>query len=217
MNNPRWLQFSILAAALLAIGSAYLGYTSVFAVLKSLTTVLLIAYFLWPPRQCSARLTAVVFIALCFCLLGDILLLDSARFVFGLAAFLVGHLLFIAAYLLHIGWQPHWKSLAVIAGLGALFYAYQLPFLGGFAVPVALYSLVILSMAWFGYSVYFAAPSKTTLQLALGATVFIVSDSLISINKFVAPFELSTALILSTYWLAVYLLADGFKRLEQPL
>jgi uncharacterized membrane protein YhhN len=52
--------------------------------------------------------------------------------------------------------------------------------------------------------------------VALGACVFMVSDSLIAINKFVTPVALSSLWILTTYYCAQMLILHNVRRTPSP-
>lgn len=122
-------------------------------------------------------------VALFFGLLGDLALLgdSDARFAAGVAAFLVGHAAYVACFarlgLPAPGWS--WLGIAVLALVLAVTrrtvpVAYRISG-ARMAVPIAVYSLVIgamLVLAWL-----------TGIALvAAGATVFVVSDSIIAMT-----------------------------------
>ena len=54
-----------------------------------------------------------------------------------------------------------------------------------------------------------AERNNTFLTVAIAAVLFAFSDSIIAWDKFVNPFEWSGVIILATYWMAIYLLADS--------
>jgi uncharacterized membrane protein YhhN len=53
-------------------------------------------------------------------------------------------------------------------------------------------------------------------HVALGACIFMVSDSLIAINKFVMPVELSSLWILATYYVAQMLIMHNARPTGTP-
>ena len=73
-------------------------------IFKPFTTVLVILLVLLA-KGSDIRFKRALISALCFCLLGDILLLKNDYFVFGLGAFLIGHLLFAKAFIGLHGFQ----------------------------------------------------------------------------------------------------------------
>ncbi|HEX6957266.1 MAG TPA: lysoplasmalogenase [Ferrovibrio sp.] len=118
---------------------------------------------------------------------GDVLLAaDGARlFVPGLAAFLVAHLLYIALFV--IGGRAAGRMTPIRWALAAaiLFHAvgmaiFLAPHLGRMAVPVYAYLVVISMMG-------LSAVRLGRWLVIFGALSFMLSDSLLALNKFVQP------------------------------
>jgi uncharacterized membrane protein YhhN len=143
-------------------------------------------------------------IGLLFSLAGDMLLQWSPElFVFGLGAFLLGHLAYLMAYLSDSRrFAPLALLLALIAG-GSMFATLASAGLGSLLIPVALYALAISAMLWRALArVSCASISRQSAYLAaIGAALFVLSDSLIGINRFVSPFAGAHYAIILTYWL----------------
>ncbi len=83
------------------------------------------------------------------------------------------------------------------------------PTLGGLRMPVMLYALVITVMALqalfrFGYT-----STKSFALIFCGAICFMISDSLLAINKFLQPVPMASLCIMATYILAQYLIVEG--------
>src|SRR6478672_790802 len=149
-------------------------------------------------------------VALCFGLLGDIALLGDSlgRFRAGVAAFLVGHLAYLACFATLGRPRPAW-SWAVLLVLLASFVATRevLPAthrLEGttLSAPVAVYTAAIGAMlvcAWF----------TGEWLVALGATVFVVSDATLSVDRFVRPIPRAHLVVMVTYHLGQALIVAG--------
>lgn len=149
-------------------------------------------------------------VALAFGLLGDIALLGDSvsRFKAGLGAFLVGHLGYLVCFsdlgLSRPGWS--WAVFAVLA-VTVVLTREVIPSTytsGGVALagPVVAYTLVIAGMlilAWF----------TGDWLIALGATVFVASDSILSVNRFVRPLPMAGVAIMVTYHLGQALIVAG--------
>ena len=175
---------------------------------KSLTTILVILLpVLAKGKHTVFKRTLIV--ALCFCLLGDVLLLNPSYFVYGLAAFLMAHLLFVKGFVGLIGWQKNPTVALTLLVIGIALYAWLYPDLAGLVWPVAFYVLVILCMAWQGIALYLKEKTRAHGLIALGVLFFLFSDSMIAVSKFKNPFELSGLIVLSTYWLAIALIANA--------
>jgi uncharacterized membrane protein YhhN len=139
--------------------------------------------------------------ALALCLAGDVFLLPQVdRFRSGLAAFLLAHLAFIAAFLPLPLFRP-----------GLAFVPVELLLIGAFGssivraapaklrVAVTCYVLVIAAM--FGVAASRAAP-----LLQFGALLFVVSDGLLGWNRFVKELPGGRVAVMVTYHLAIGLL-----------
>ncbi len=154
-------------------------------------------------------------LALLFGSLGDLFLaLPFGLFVYGLSAFLIGHLVY--SFL----WVRHWKSplkltsnQKLVSAILFLFTMFMLGFLlpleGGLTIPVAVYMIVITAMA---ISAVLAGFSCN--WIVLGAILFVISDTLIALGRFkhVVTGLTSGFLIWSTYYLAQYLITMGYFR-----
>lgn len=143
-------------------------------------------------------------IGLVFSLLGDMLLEWPADlFVFGLGAFLLAHLAYLVAYLGESRRLAPGALLLAVLVAGSMFALLASAGLGALLLPVALYSLAIGCMLW--RALARLSDSSITRQSAwlagFGALLFVLSDSLIGINRFVAPFEGARYAIILTYWL----------------
>ena len=140
-------------------------------------------------------------------------MLPGNFFIPGLAAFLVAHLFYLALLrqdTLSLPWFPNRTALAVLLLVAAGLYAMVWPGLADpvLKVAVAVYALVIALMATQAAGRASTLRTPAAWAVALGAGVFMLSDSLIAINRFVQPIELSAWWILSTYYLAQILIVD---------
>ena len=79
------------------------------------------------------------------------------------------------------------------------------PSLNDMAIPVYVYLTVITTM---GIMATFRDSSN--MLVLCGAILFIVSDSMIAINKFSMPIIASDYFIMITYYLAQFLIVNGF-------
>ncbi|MET1258673.1 lysoplasmalogenase [Flagellimonas sp. DF-77] len=179
-----------------------------YAISKPLTTILIIVLpFLG--NEVDTKFRRTLFLALCFCLLGDILLLKNAYFVFGLGSFLIAHVCFAKGFIGLAGFQRNPGIAVVLLLIGIGLYTWLYPDLGALKYPVAAYVSVILFMAWQGIGIYVVEKTKAYALITLGTVLFLFSDSMIAVDRFKAPFELSGMVILATYWLAIALIANA--------
>lgn len=212
-KTTRTINLLIIISALLAMYMEFLGNRTVYMVLKPLTTILVTSLLFFLPKQESSKFKMLIVAALLFCLLGDILLLFPTYFVFGLAAFLVGHLLFSAGFIRLKGFHPDRTSFLILYGIGASLFFWLQSGLGEFMVPVGVYVLVICFMAWQGIGLFLKDKRKEFLFIAIAVLLFMFSDTMIAISKFKTDFEYSSIVILSTYWMSIGLIANAVRKI----
>ncbi|MFT5675005.1 MAG: putative membrane protein YhhN [Paraglaciecola sp.] len=138
---------------------------------------------------------------------GDILLaLDLQQgFIFGLLAFAFAHLFYTACFYRWQNWQKHylWLFAALAIHLTLMLY-FILPVSGQLLIPVVIYMGVIAAMTCSAIMV------KTAIRYILfGAVLFVTSDSLLAINKFLFALPYENILIMSSYYAAQYFLILG--------
>ncbi len=139
--------------------------------------------------------------------LGDILLeLDrSAYFVFGLAAFLIAHIFYITVFIRKpVLKKPRSIIVLVIIVYGLVIGSILIPNLGSMMIPVVAYLIVILTM---GISA--ALGSHNHFLIIAGACLFIASDSIIAVNKFLMPVLFSSLWIMTIYYSAQFCIISG--------
>jgi uncharacterized membrane protein YhhN len=150
-------------------------------------------------------------VALAFGLAGDVFLLEKAdtRFRLGLAAFLVGHVAFVLCFI-QLGLDPQgWNYLSLLV-LGACLLATRQVAAStylrgglGLAAPVGLYTVVIGAMLIYAFTT--GVP-----LIAIGATVFAVSDTVLARDRFVRPWDGAQLLVMITYHVGQALIVIGF-------
>lgn len=149
-------------------------------------------------------------VALCFGLAGDVLLLEKSdlRFQLGLAAFLVGHLAFVVSFT-RLGLDPAGWAWAAWVVLGTCLIATRQVAPATYrrsgwalAAPVAVYTLVI------GAMVIIAFDTGEPL-IAVGATVFAASDSILAVDRFVSPKPWAPVVVMMTYHVGQALIVAG--------
>ena len=194
-----WLILAVMGAV------AYLYGVSMQATLLCLLSkpVPVLALLGWLQDAPASPYRRWISIGLSFSLLGDILLAWPVDlFVFGLGAFLVAHLAYLKAYLVdcrRLALLP--LALALLAGV-TLFSVMAAKGLGDLLIPVAVYALAISAMLWRALARLGShVPKRSAWLAAAGALAFVVSDSLIGIDRFVLPFGAAPYLIILSYWI----------------
>jgi uncharacterized membrane protein YhhN len=149
---------------------------------------------------------------------GDVLLIRAERsgfFIAGLAAFLLGHLAYLAAFLgpvLQSGpvWPWPFAAALPLAAYGVLVYRSLRPGLGVMKIPVALYTVVILGMA-LGALLRISSVTGLPFWLPLvGALCFVASDTLLAFQRFRGTIRSGRTLVALTYVTAQTLIVLGY-------
>jgi uncharacterized membrane protein YhhN len=187
---------------------------------KPLILITLIIFFVKQSNHLSSKTKTVTLLALLFSLAGDILLMflevSPNFFIGGLVAFLMAHIMFIIVFLTKRGnsKMPIPFTLFLIIYAIGLFYLLK-DGLNEMLIPVIAYMLVILTMA---LAAHLRKGNAIKLSFNLvfnGALFFMISDSILAINKFYQAFEISGILIMATYAIAQYLIMLGVLRQKE--
>lgn len=170
---------------------------------KVLPMVLIIAYaiLLFPAER--RPIHGLILAGLGFSALGDVTL---HWFLIGLTAFLVAHLCYLAGFLTRV--QRTSGRIASIVPLTLVGVVVGTKLLAAIRaagdtellVPVAVYVVVILAMAW-------VAILTGNRWAAAGSLLFVASDTILAWNMFVQDVPVSGAAVMIPYYVAQLLLA----------
>lgn len=180
----------------------------IFYLLKPLTTALILAVAAAAAAE-STVYQQWILLALALSLIGDVFLMFKGNrwFMAGLGGFLLAHLAFAAAFLHNVAAValPGWLA-AVVLYAGVLLWI-LLPRSGALKLPVLLYCAVLAAMVFAAAARHESLETGKALAALAGALLFLLSDSLLGVRQFVRRYRHAQALILSTYWLAIGLIA----------
>ncbi|MDO9134440.1 lysoplasmalogenase family protein [Hydrogenophaga sp.] len=206
----------LIECAALSMASAALGWVDLHRVFKPLTMLVAMAVVLghvrgWGDLQRSGGLLLG---ALALSLAGDAFLMFPGYFIPGLVAFLLAHLAYIALFRQGVPWFSSRRALAATLGVGVAMYTFL--WQGGLPTalraPVAAYVLVIALMAAQAVGRATVQRNAAAVGVAVGAVFFMLSDTLLAINKFVSPLPMSQVWVLSTYYAAQILIVRNMLR-----
>jgi uncharacterized membrane protein YhhN len=208
MSLDLWLAVLVISvSAAFAIWGKYQRTRFIHYAFKPLTMVLIISLAwervtVWPSVYGYFILSG-----LCVSLLGDVFLMLPPRyFRSGLLAFMAAQALYILAFS-----RDHQTFslplLAVIAAYSAAVYLFLSRSLGRFRWPVLAYVLAISAMACLAFNRHLNILEKESLLAAVGAGLFVFSDTLNAVNRFKKPFRPAQVLILGSYFAAQLLFA----------
>src|SRR6218665_1356556 len=192
----------LIGAGLLSGGLYLLGIALAEAHLrlgvKAIPIVCLLLW-LWPPHTRYARL---IWAGLVLSLAGDLLLeVAPSLFLPGLGAFLLAHVTYVAAYLAVTRAPSLARGLPfALLAVGASTFLW--PRLGGLALPVAAYVVVICTIMWRAAAMLGKAGLARREQwFALaGSLLFATSDGLLALQLFVHPMTGAGYPIMLLYW-----------------
>lgn len=162
-----------------------------------LVSILSIYFYLNAPNNFFSRYLLLGFI---FSVGGDTLLMFNENasggqlfFIFGLSSFLVAHLMYLIAFMIFperekgILYQKPWLFLFFLFYLigNILFLWPHLPKV--IDIAVVIYCICIIGMATAAFNLWNRVERSILIWLLLGVILFVISDSLIALNKF-TPF-----------------------------
>jgi uncharacterized membrane protein YhhN len=163
-------------------------------------------------------------VGMVFALLGDVFLMiqEVDLFAPGLVAFLVMQLCYSRAFWLSIRQQGNPPTAGLFVRTAFPFILYLLGFL--YILQPAFMTNPSLTLLWWPVVLYAFCLNMMGLlavqrrglpdyiQVIIGALLFILSDSLIAIDKFLHPISGATWFIMSTYAIAQYLIVVGMTQ-----
>lgn len=194
-------------------------------VTKPLATMLVLAMALLLGTPVSLRYRRWIVAGMFCSLIGDVLLmLPTNLFVAGLVAFLFGHACFITAFLgdSRLAVRPlAWLACLLVGAVNLWLLWPSIP--AALHPAVAVYGTVLSVMgsqaigrAWF-HGAAADALALPARRAALGAALFMLSDSLLAWNRFHGALPWSTLCVLGSYYAALWFIARSVARAETSL
>jgi uncharacterized membrane protein YhhN len=176
---------------------------------KPLTTALICGMAVLPAQTFGGRYGWAVLTGLLFSLAGDVfLMLPDDRFREGLAAFLLAHLCYLIAFTSGTPFLADWLPFLCWLVLGAALLRILWPGIPpALRLPVVVYVLTLLCMAAQANTRAMRLPSTSSLLASAGATLFVLSDGLLALDRFRMRFRSARALVQITYFVAQWLIA----------
>jgi uncharacterized membrane protein YhhN len=184
--------------------------------IKPLLIPLLVGYFISQTNIITNRFKKWILPALFFSWAGDVLLMfeskDKIFFLLGLSSFLLAHIFYIV-FFHHVRVKEKvkgnpWLMVAVVIYYAALITLLS-PYLADMKIPVLVYGVVISFMLMLAMHMLFIKNKSAGKWMMVGALLFVVSDSVLAINKFYQSFAEAGILIMLTYGLAQLFIVEG--------
>ncbi|WP_040250971.1 lysoplasmalogenase [Psychroserpens mesophilus] len=191
--------------------------TSIRYFTKPLIVLSLLLFFLFRSQLITKNVRILTILALLCSLSGDIALLFDGispnYFMLGLGSFLVAHVMYVLIFLKQ---RDPYKSpvrfTALMLCYAALLFYMMKDGLGNLLIPVIVYMIVILSMSTTAYLRQKQDHVMSYNWVFTGAILFMVSDSILALDKFFQPLALSSIFIMLTYALAQYCIVIGILK-----
>jgi len=179
--------------------------------MKLIPMALIILFAIGTRSSLPSRYKRVIIVGLFVCMVADGVIY---WFLVGLVTFFIGHIFYIFAFR-HIvrGAMPKWAAILLLSyGIVMAFWISGSQFqIGEYFLGTAIiaYISIILLMGWMAI--------RTQLPLAIiGALLFIFSDSVLAIDRFVYDIPYRDAFVMVTYYAAQLLIAASIgSRLVQ--
>jgi uncharacterized membrane protein YhhN len=149
-----------------------------------------------------------------FCLAGDVfLMVPRDMFIFGLVAFLLGHIWYIVGLNNQAPFINMWGVLFIIILGVYIGWLYPKLVKGLIAqgkselkIPVLVYSLVISLMVYSAWMTLTRSgwPVSAGLSVSIGAVLFFTSDSMLAWDRFIKPLSHGRLKVMMTYHLGQF-------------
>lgn len=207
MNKKKLLFVLFIIVSLLYIIGTLLDNLTLRFVFKPLIILALMMYYSSSVKSKSKVYLAALF----FSFFGDTMLLyeTDISFMIGLISFLIAHVLFIIMVVRMLS-KSEFKlkiasSIPFMISYGGLLFLLK-DNLSDMFIPVAVYGFVISIFGSVSLLNYITFKNKEGLYLMVGSVLFVISDSILAINKFNQANEYFPIIIITTYILAQYLI-----------
>ena len=169
---------------------------------KPLLLPILILMYFPQAKSLKIQLDKFFLVGLALSFFGDLFLLFQWGFLPGLGSFLLAHVFYIISFRKKIQ-NSIWKFWPIILGLYAsILLVFLFPYLKEMKIPVLIYAVVISVMMY-------NALKTNNRNLMIGALLFLISDTLLSVNLFLKPLMILNLLVMITYVLAQWFLVRG--------
>ena len=170
--------------------------------MKLIPMALIIALAMATKPLISSRYKQIIIAGLFVCMIADGVIY---WFLAGLITFFIGHVFYIFAFI-HASRKPVPKLIAIVLilyGIGMAFWIAGSQFTAGEPIlggAIVAYIFIILFMGWMAI--------RTRLKLAIiGALLFMFSDSVLAIDRFVYDIPYRDAFVMITYYAAQIFIA----------
>ena len=208
-RNSNILAGLAIAAAGQSVAAHLVSYRPFIYFFKPLATLLILALALANAGKTKLPFARWIALGLFFSLCGDILLIwPNKWFLPGLAVFLLAHVSYLAALTRDAKLPANtiiWLALLAVAVANFVALRPYLP--KGLEPPVAIYAFALATMVAQAIGRALLLRTVAARFAAIGASFFLVSDTLLAYDRFHSAIPLAPLLILAPYYAAQLFLA----------
>ena len=187
---------------------------------KPALMLILIFYYSLNARKLSSAKFSII-AALILSWFGDVFLLFDetykSYFIYGLSSFLFAHIsyIFYFIFMRKIGGVRNFPNIFLNAGIViyvSIFLTVLASNVNSLFVPLGVYAIVISAMLIASLAAFDFGENSYGKICVAGTFLFVASDSILAINRFVAPLKFAPFFIMLTYAAAQVLITEGSLR-----
>ncbi|MAJ50432.1 MAG: hypothetical protein CMB82_02310 [Flammeovirgaceae bacterium] len=214
-KSLKWLYYSV---GLLHLWAIVFHNQEVLNATKPFLMPILLCYVYKSEIERVNLKTILLWISLVFAWLGDLALMQSdTYFLLGLGLFFIAQICYILLFFKAVEKPIEFKTFPLLPYLlaGILLFYILLPDVNELLVPIVIYGIILLTMAGVARLRQGRTNSKSYYYTLLGTLLFVISDSLLALNKFVWNIPYAEIGIMSTYMAAQLLITEGILKNEK--
>lgn len=175
---------------------------------KTLLLPVLILIYISGTKTAKLQLDKFFLTGLILSFFGDLFLLFKWGFLPGLGSFLLAHLFYIISFKKKPQHRISEFWPIILSVYAAILLVFLFPYLKEMKIPVSIYAIVICTMMY-------NALKTHNKNLITGALLFVISDTLLSVNLFVKETVFLNILVMITYVFAQLFLIKGILKVSQ--
>ena len=214
------LTLLLVIISVIQLYGSYINSRPVEYAVKPLILAWITLYFLLNTRPARGR--NLVILAFLFSWIGDFILMFAWKndlfFFAGVGGFFLSQVTYIAAFSRYalsdgrgfLSRKPVWilPFIAYLVGMAVLL----LPHLEGIMIPVVLlYAVSLVAMSALALNRFGLSLATDARMVFAGSVLFVMSDTLLAVNKFMTSLPHGGFWVMLTYILAQYLIMMGLK------
>lgn len=198
---------------LVALCSRPSGMPWFFPTTQALPTLVMLVLVAASPAGVSRRYRWAIVAAFGLSLVGGYFLSLPDHFVAGVFGFLAANVAYLTAFTTDVRFAKRVVPFVILGLGGATVLALAWPQIPrDYVVPVCLYAAAIVSAPAQAITRSLVTRQPGTALAAVGATLLLVSDSAIAIERFCTPFNGAGLFIMATYFGGQWLIAASVDR-----